>query len=129
MKKIIRLTEGDLHRIVKESVRKVLKEESILQQQLADDAASGKLDRDMMNVRRSKALGSKRADYQGNDLTYDSMKMQFESAIDKMESVGKPISWWEVAQEIGLKLDTLNGEDLELLKDVYDDVMYERSQI
>jgi hypothetical protein len=37
MKKIIRLTEGDLHKIIKESVKKILKEETFMDNHIADN--------------------------------------------------------------------------------------------
>ena len=96
MKRRIRLTEGDLHRIVKESVNNVLKE---------------------LNGNS----------YNGNDLTHDSIKMQAEHIITQMEQKGQPIHWRNVAEQMGLRLDTLNGEDMELLKDTIEEAMLENS--
>jgi len=90
-KKLVRLTESDLHRIVNESVRKVLREWN--------------------------------NDYEGNDLTYDSIKMQAEHIIPQMEQNGEPISWRNVAKQMGFRLETLNGDDMELLKDTIEEVM------
>ncbi len=94
MKKIIRLTESDLHRIVKESVQKVLKEQDMFLQQLKDDAASGELNNKIRGFNRKNALGTQRADYAGNDLDYYIIKIEFEDAIDKMESNRNTPSWW-----------------------------------
>lgn len=62
-------------------------------------------------------------DYEGNDLDYESIKMQAEDIIYKMQQQGMPISWRSVAENMGFRLNTLNGEDLELLKDTIEEVM------
>ena len=64
-------------------------------------------------------------DYEGNDLDYDSIQMQAMSLIPKMEQSGQEISWRSVAEQMGFRLETLNGDDMELLKDAIEDVMYE----
>lgn len=64
-------------------------------------------------------------DYKGNDLNYDSICDQAFSVIIRMMEDGKPISWRNVAKQMGFKLETLNGDDMELLKDAIDDTMYE----
>lgn len=64
-------------------------------------------------------------DYEGNDLDYDSIQMQAMSVIPRMEQSGQAISWRSVAEQMGFRLETLNGEDMELLKDAIEDVMYE----
>lgn len=64
-------------------------------------------------------------DYEGNDLDYDSIQMQAMSVIPKMEQNGQEISWRSVAEQMGFRLETLNGDDMELLKDAIEDVMSE----
>lgn len=64
-------------------------------------------------------------DYEGNDLDYDSIQMQAMSLIPKMQQSGQKVSWRSVAEQMGFRLETLNGEDMELLKDAIEDVMYE----
>ena len=95
MKKRIRLTEGDLHRIVKESVKRVIREWS--------------------------------EDYEGNDLDYESIKSQAEHIIPQMYENNEAVSWWAVAVKMGFRLNTLNGDDLELLKDTIEEVMAEET--
>ena len=95
MKKIIRLTESDLRRVISKSVKRVLRE--------ADN------------------------DYEGNDLDYDSIKMQAMSIIPRMHQNGQVVSWRAVAKEMGFRLETLNGEDMELLKDAIEETMMEDS--
>ena len=64
-------------------------------------------------------------DYEGNDLDYDSIQMQAMSVIPRMEQNGQDISWRSVAEQMGFRLETLNGDDMELLKDAIEDVMSE----
>ena len=40
-----------------------------------------------------------------------------------MSQNGEPLDWRSVAQNMGFRLDTLNGEDMELLKDAIEEVM------
>ena len=93
MKKLVRLTESDLRRVISKSVKRVLRE--------ADN------------------------DYEGNDLDYDSIKMQAMSIIPRMHQNGQIVSWRSVAKEMGFRLETLNGEDMELLKDAIEETMME----
>lgn len=93
MKKTIRLTEGELRRIISESVKRVLRE--------------------MDN------------DYSGNDLDYNSIILQALSIIPRMHKNGQKVSWVSVAEEMGFRLETLNDEDMELLKDAIEDAMME----
>lgn len=65
-------------------------------------------------------------DYEGNDLDYDSIKMQADSVINRMEQNGEPISWRSVAEQMGFRLETLNDEDMELMQDAIEDTMAER---
>lgn len=64
-------------------------------------------------------------EYQGNDLDYETIKMEAEGVIPRMESSGKALSWRSVAREMGFRLGTLNGDDMELLKDAIEDAMAE----
>ena len=64
-------------------------------------------------------------DYEGNDLDYDSIQMQAMSVIPRMHQNGQDVSWRSVAEEMGFRLETLNGEDMELLKDAIEDTMME----
>lgn len=64
-------------------------------------------------------------DYEGNDLDYETIKMEAEDAIFKMQEQGQIMSWRIVAENMGFRLDTLNGEDMELLKDTIEEVMME----
>lgn len=89
MKQKIRLTENQLHNIIRKCVNEALN------------------------------------DYEGNDLNYDSICDQAFSVITRMMEAGKPISWRNVARQMGFRLETLNGDDMELLKDAIEDTMYE----
>ena len=62
-------------------------------------------------------------DYQGNDLDYETIKSEAEDAVYTMSQNGEPLDWRSVAQNMGFRLDTLNGEDMELLKDAIEEVM------
>lgn len=64
-------------------------------------------------------------DYEGNDLDYDSIQMQAMSVIPRMHQNGQDVSWRSVAEEMGFRLETLNGEDMELLKDAIEETMME----
>lgn len=64
-------------------------------------------------------------DYEGNDLDYQSISDQAFSVITRMMESGMSISWRNVARQMGFRLETLNGEDMELLKDAIEDAMYE----
>ena len=90
MKKVIRLTENDIHRLVKNSTKRVLNE-----------------------------MG----DYEGNDLDYDRIKSEAEDVIYNMSQNGEPLEWRNVAQNMGFRIETLNGEDIELLKDAIEEAM------
>jgi hypothetical protein len=68
-------------------------------------------------------------DYSGNDLNYDSIKMQADSCIANMISNGEEISWKEVAKNMGFRLETLNYDDLELMKSAIEDAMLEDEKI
>ena len=131
--KKLKFAENRINGVVNGVVNSVLREaefkppfiKDAFVNQLKDDAASGELGKAIRGFNKGKAIGTERAQYPGNDLDYETMKMEFEDAIRRMKSEGKPLSWWEVGQEVGLHLDTLNGDDIELLKDVYDEVMSE----
>lgn len=77
----------------------------------------------MISETVKRALNEWSDDYEGNDLDYESIKMQAEDIIYKMQQQGMPISWRSVAENMGFRLNTLNGEDLELLKDTIEEVM------
>lgn len=72
---------------------------------------------------------SESEDYEGNDLNYENLKYQMEDAIERLRAQGMPVSWRNAAEECGYHMDTFNGEDLEMLKDVYDDVMCEMGEM
>ena len=72
-----------------------------------------------------RALHEMDNDYEGNDLDYETIKMEAEDAIYKMRENGEPISWRSVAENMGFRMETLNGDDMELLKDAIEDVMFE----
>lgn len=58
------------------------------------------------------------ADYEGMDLTdQDSLIMQAEDAIYRLESRGEDYGWRQVAEEMGFRINTLNGDDIENLRD------------
>lgn len=80
-----RISESRLHRIIKESVKRVLKEN---------------------------------ADYKGMDLiNQDSLIMQAEDAIYRLNDRGEDYGWRQVAEEMGFRLETLNSDDIENLRD------------
>ena len=67
------------------------------------------------------------ADYQGNDLDYETIKMEAEDALIKMQQRNIPISWQSIAKEMGFQLKTLNSDDIELLKDTIEEVMLDNN--
>lgn len=62
-------------------------------------------------------------DYEGNDLSEDSLIDQAVSAIYKMEENGEDITWQAVAENMGFRLETLNEADMELLHDAIEHAM------
>jgi len=62
-------------------------------------------------------------DYEGNDLDYESIKMQAEHIIPRMRETWEGFSWRDVAEEMGFRLETLNYDDMELLKDTIEETM------
>lgn len=70
-----------------------------------------------------KVLREQANDYEGNDLDYETIKMEAEDAVYKMQKEGQMLSWRSVAEYMGFRLETLNGDDLELLKDTIEEVM------
>jgi hypothetical protein len=58
------------------------------------------------------------ADYEGMDLTdQDSLIMQAEDAIYRLNDRGEDYGWRQVAEEMGFRLETLNDDDIENLRD------------
>lgn len=43
--------------------------------------------------------------------------MQAEDAIYRLESRGEDYGWRQVAEEMGFRINTLNGDDIENLRD------------
>lgn len=70
-------------------------------------------------------IGEWSEEYEGNDLDYDTIKMEAEDVIYNMANSGEKLNWRNIAQHIGFRLETLNGDDLELLKDAIEEVMME----
>ena len=95
MKQKLRLNEAQLRNIIKESVKKILMES------LEDDIAFE------------------------DDLTYDSINTQAYDTIHRMMQKGQPIRWMSVAEEMGFRLETLNTNDMETLKQAIEDAMFE----
>lgn len=62
-------------------------------------------------------------DYEGNDLSEESIIEQAVSAIYKMEQNGEAITWEAVAKNMGFRLETLNEADMELLHDAIEHAM------
>lgn len=62
-------------------------------------------------------------DYQGNDLSYDSIFSQAEHIIPKIEQKGVLLKWRNIAKEMGFRLETLNDDDMELMKDAIEDAI------
>lgn len=64
------------------------------------------------------------ADYEGMDLTdQDSLIMQAEDAIYRLNDRGEDYGWRQVAEEMGFRLETLNGDDIENLRDAIEFAM------
>ena len=69
---------------------------------------------------------SEAADYSGEDLTnQESLVTDAEDAIYRLERGGFIYGWMDVAEEMGFDLETLNGPDLENLKDAIEVAMME----
>ena len=62
-------------------------------------------------------------DYEGNDLSEESIIEQAVSTIYKMEQNGEAITWEAVAENMGFRLETLNEADMELLHDAIEHAM------
>ena len=64
------------------------------------------------------------ADYEGMDLIdQDSLIMQAEDAIYRLNDRGEDYGWMQVAEEMGFRLETLNGDDIENLRDAIEFAM------
>lgn len=64
------------------------------------------------------------ADYEGNDLDYERMFDQAYDAYDALLDKGaKVVGWRDVANEMGIQINTLNGDDYELLKSAIEDAL------
>lgn len=70
-------------------------------------------------------IGEWSEEYEGNDLDYDTIKMEAEDVIYNMANSGEKLDWRNIAQHMGFRLETLNGDDLELLKDAIEEAMME----
>jgi hypothetical protein len=70
-------------------------------------------------------IGGWSEEYEGNDLDYDTIKMEAEDVIYNMANSGERLDWRNIAQHMGFRLETLNGDDLELLKDAIEEAMME----
>ena len=70
-------------------------------------------------------IGEWSEEYEGNDLDYDTIKMEAEDVIYNMANSGERLDWRNIAQHMGFRLETLNGDDLELLKDAIEEAMME----
>ena len=70
-------------------------------------------------------IGEWSEEYEGNDLDYDTIKMEAEDVIYNMTNSGERLDWRNIAQHMGFRLETLNGDDLELLKDAIEEAMME----
>ena len=70
-------------------------------------------------------IGERSEEYEGNDLDYDTIKMEAEDVIYNMANSGERLDWRNIAQHMGFRLETLNGDDLELLKDAIEEAMME----
>lgn len=81
----------------------------------------------MISESVKKVLKEMNNDYEGNDLDYETIKMEAEEAIYTLKQKGGPISWMNVAKEMGFRLETLNDDDMELLKDTIEEVMLDDS--
>lgn len=68
-------------------------------------------------------IGEWSEEYEGNDLDYDTIKMEAEDVIYNMANSGEKLDWRNIAQHMGFRLETLNGDDLELLKDAIEEAM------
>lgn len=93
---IVRLNESQLHNIIAESVKKALKE--------------------------FKYPTNFSADYDGNDLNYDSVYYQALDVLKKYNN-RQPQRWQNIARQMGFRMETLNQEDAELLHDAIEDAM------
>ncbi|MCQ2739797.1 MAG: hypothetical protein MJ237_06175 [bacterium] len=96
-KQTIKLNENQLRNLIKENIKKTLKENA-----LTPDNS-----------------------YTGNDLDYQTINDNAYAVLPKMEKEGLQISWKTVAEYLGYRLETLNDEDLELIKDAIEDAMYD----
>ena len=70
-------------------------------------------------------IGEWSEEYEGNDLDYDTIKMEAEDVIYNMANSGEKLDWRNIAQHMGFRLESLNGDDLELLKDAIEEAMME----
>lgn len=94
-KKVIKLSENAIKKMVAESVKRILKE-----YRMPNEPAT---------------------DYEGNDLKYDNVFYDALNVIDEMGS--NEIKWADVARRMGFRLETLNEDDMELLHDAIEDAM------
>lgn len=98
-KKMIKLTEGDLHRIIKESVKKVLKEHSYPHKEFAI--------------------------YNGNDMNYENVKDSAITYLLNAEKRGKIISSVKELIENLYYSQTFNESDYEIVYDACEDALIE----
>lgn len=75
-------------------------------------------------VKDSARISDGFADYEGNDLDYERMFDRAYDAYDALLDKGaEVVGWRDVANEMGIQLNTLNGDDYELLKSAIEDAL------